>query len=138
MRYFDASAVVKRYVIEEHSAEVSALLKSAAATSRLTAIEAASAIVRRSREGSFPPADRDRALRALQRDIAEFMIVDVSADVSTLAIELLLRHRLRASDAIHLASCLTLRHELAADIAFVAFDERLRAAALEEDLLVEP
>jgi len=138
MRYFDASAFAKRYVIEEHSAEVNTLLASPAATSRITAVEVASVIIRRSREGSFSRDDRDRARRALEVDLAELLIVEVSREVTALAVELLARHRLRASDAIHLASCLTLCSELGADIHLVAFDARLKAVAVQEDVQVEP
>jgi hypothetical protein len=45
---------------------------------------------------------------------------------------LLLRHPLRASDAIQLASCLYLRRELNQPVPFVAFDQRLLEAARGE------
>ena len=54
MRYFDASALVKRYVREPAAVSVRRLLKSdRAATSRLSEVEVASALTRRAREGAF-------------------------------------------------------------------------------------
>lgn len=138
MRYFDASALAKRYLSEPGSAAVTERLEHPAATSRLSAVEVASAIVRRARENRFSQADRDRGLQALARDLEDMLVVELSADVAALAARLLVNHRLRSSDAIHLASCLTLGADLGADIPFVVFDARLRTAATAEDLLVEP
>lgn len=138
MRYFDASALAKRYLIEAGSAAVTERLDHPAATSRLSAVEVASAIVRRSREVKYSQEDRDRALQALARDLEDMLVVELSADVAALAARLLASHPLRSSDAIHLASCLTLGADLGADIPFVVFDARLRTAATAEDVLVEP
>ena len=50
---------MKRYVVEEDSARVGRWLAAGqAATARLTAVEVASALARRCREGAFPPAER--------------------------------------------------------------------------------
>jgi len=69
MRYFDASALAKRYVREKGSAKVRRLLSSdVAATSRYSAVEIASALARRAREGAISPDDRERTLAALQFD----------------------------------------------------------------------
>jgi len=138
MRYFDASALAKRYLSEEGSAAVTERLEQPAATSRLSAVEVASALVRRSRENHYSEEDRDRALQALARDLEDMLVVELSADVAALAARLLVNRHVRSSDAIHLASCLTLGADLGADIPFVVFDARLRAAAAAEDLLVEP
>lgn len=100
-RYFDASALVKRYVRETGSVMVRGLLASGVvATSRLSEVEVASRIVRRAREGAFTPALRDRALAAFQRDVPAFAIVELIPDITGDARALLLRHPLRASDGI--------------------------------------
>jgi len=138
MRYFDASALAKRYVVEAGSDAVAERLEHPAATSRLSAVEVAWAIVRRAREDKYSPEDRDRALQTLARDLEDMLVVELSADVAALAARLLVSHPLRSSDAIHLASCLTLGADLGADIPFVVFDARLRTVATSEHLLVEP
>jgi uncharacterized protein len=135
MRYFDASALVKRYVREQGSAKVVRLLSSTpAATSRLSQVEVASALVRRAREGAFSVADRDRALAALEQDFASLLVVEVTLPVTDQARALLLRHQLRAGDAIQLASGLFLQEQLGERVPFLAFDSRLTDAARSEGL----
>ncbi len=133
MRYFDASALAKRYVREKGSVKVRRLLSSdLAATSRYSAVEIASALARRAREGAVSHEDRERTLAALQVDLGAMLIVELTAEVVIRAQALLQRHSLRAGDAVQLASCLRLREELEDDVSLVAFDERLVAAARKE------
>jgi uncharacterized protein len=135
MRYFDASALVKRYVREAGSASVRRLISSdVPATSRLSEIEVASALERRAREGAFSTGERDRALAALERDLPAIVVVELTPDVTARARTLLRRHPLRASDAVQLASCLYLREQLGEDVSLVAFDDRLTKAARREGL----
>jgi predicted nucleic acid-binding protein len=104
------------------------------ATARLSAVEVASALVRRCREGAFPAAERDRALSALAADLATLRVVELSPAVVVEARSLLLRHPLRAGDAIQLASALLLKRELKVEVDFAVFDDRLKAAAKAEGL----
>lgn len=137
MRYFDASALAKRYVREQGSVRVRRLLASdVPATSRLSTVEVASALMRRSREGVFSDRERDRALIGLEKDMSAMLIVELTPEVAARARRLLERQPLRAGDAIQLASCLYLREELGEDVQFVAFDKRLAAAASQEGLTV--
>lgn len=138
MRYFDSSALAKSYLEEADSPAVLTRLEHPAATSRLAHPEVASAIVRRGREGKLTPERRDRMLHTLDRDMSDLLIVELTAEVVTAAKGMLTRNTLRAADAIHLASCVSLSYELGTDIPFVAFDARLRAAAMAEGLQVEP
>jgi uncharacterized protein len=135
MRYFDASALVKRYVREKGSAKVQRLLAAEVpATSRLSAVEIASAVARRVREGSLAGEDRDRILAAVDRDLTAVLVVEVTAAVVMSAQQLLQRHTLRTGDAIQLASCLHLQEHIEGDVTFVGFDDRLLAAARAERL----
>jgi predicted nucleic acid-binding protein len=137
MRYFDASALVKRYVREKDSAKVRRLIASdTPATSRLSEVEVASALERRARERAFSLTERDRALAALDSDLPAIVVVELTPDISATARTLLRRHPLRAGAAIQLASCLYLQEELGEQIAIVAFDDRLVAAAHRERLAV--
>lgn len=130
---------MKRYVVEEDSARVGRWLAAGhAATARLTAVEVASALARRCREGAFPPAERDRALAALETDLSALRVVELSPPVVREARELLVRHALRAGDAVQLASALLLRRELDVEVRFAAYDDRLKAAARAEGLIVVP
>jgi len=96
------------------------------------------AIIRRAREGAFGVRERDRALAALVEDLAAVHVVEILPEITTKARGMLLRHPLRAGDAIHLASCMFLQQELGEPMPFVAFDDRLRAAARVEGLGVIP
>ena len=138
MRYFDASALAKRYLHENDSDWVVQKLDHPPATSRLTAVEVASAFARRCREKQVSEVERDRGLATLMRDLDELLIVELSPGVVAGSLGILRRNALRASDAIQIASCVSLAYDLGTDIPFVAFDERLRAAATAEGLTVEP
>jgi hypothetical protein len=136
-RYFDASALVKRYVQETGTTTVRRLLASGiAASSRLSEVEVTSAVIRRAREGAFTTERRDRMLAALQRDVPALAIVEMTPEVTAHARALLIRYPLRAADAVQLASCLYLQQQLVQPVPFVAFDGRLVQAARAEGLTV--
>ena len=135
IRYFDASALVKRYVDEPQGEEVARLLTDAIpATSRLSEVEIASALLRRWRQGDLSDGERDRALAALRLDLAAMNVVELAPEVSALAIRLLERHDLRAGDAVQLASSAYLQRKVGRPIEFLAFDRRLVEAAVREGL----
>lgn len=137
IRYFDASALVKRYVRETGSVAVRRLLASGTvASSRLSEVEVSSGIVRRAREGAFTIRQRDRMLAALSHDVLALAIMEMTPEITADARALLLRHPLRAGGAIQLASCLYLQRQLAQSVPLVAFDRRLVQAARAEDLTV--
>ena len=128
---------MKRYVREPGAESVRRLLKAdPAAASRLSEVEVASALVRRAREGAFTVEERDRALASLADDFATLIIVEFTPEITADARALLLRHRLRAGDAVQLASCLYLQREMRQSLPFVAFDDRLAEAARLEALTV--
>lgn len=126
---------MKRYVREPGSDEVRRWLASGTpATSRLTEVEVASALMRRWREGAFAAAERDRALAALVSDLRAVTVVEIVPTVTARARMLLQRHPLRAGDALQLASCLLLRDSTVGAVAFAGFDDRLNQAARAEGL----
>ncbi|MES1242931.1 MAG: type II toxin-antitoxin system VapC family toxin [Acidobacteriota bacterium] len=129
IRYFDASALVKKYVEEQGSDLVrDRLLEGPAATSRLSEIEIASALARRCREGSLSQRDRDETLAVVRKDFQALIKVELSPQVVTIARELIAGYDLRAGDAVQLASCLFLRNR-GLNLEFLAFDGRLNQAA---------
>ena len=86
--------------------------------------------------GAFSAAERDRALAALEDDFTALRVVELSTPVVLEARALLVRHPLRAGEAIQLASALLLRRELGEAVTFAAYDDRLKAAAKAEGLAV--
>ena len=122
---------------EPGAVSVRRLLKAdPAAASRLSEVEVASALVRRAREGAVTVRERDRALASLADDFATLIVVELTPEIAADARALLLRHRLRAGDAVQLASCLYLQREMSQALPFVAFDDRLGEAARHEGLTV--
>ena len=107
-----------------------------AAASRLSEVEVPSALVRRSREGAFSARERDRALASFAEDFSTLIVIEFGPDVAAEARALLLRHRLRAGDAIQLACGLFLQRELRQALTFVAFDDQLVGAARDEGMTV--
>ena len=135
IRYFDASALVKRYVREPGSASVRRWLSGGtAATARYSLVEVASALARRSRAGDLAPGDAERLLASLTADAGSLLLVEFTARVEAGARALLAVHRLRAGDALQLASCLHLRERSGEDVEFVGYDARLGRAARSSGL----
>jgi predicted nucleic acid-binding protein len=139
MRYFDASALAKIYVQEPDSMAVRRLMRGGGiATSRLSHVAIVSALARRSHEGAFAAADRDRAVAALNAHLEAWVIVELTPALSAEAQRLLVRHALRSGDAVQLASCLYLQRELGQCVPLIAFDDRLNHAARAEGLSLRP
>lgn len=138
MRFFDASALVKRYVRERESLRVRRLLGAGdVGLCRLSEVEVVSAFARLAREGAISVARRDAAVAAFVADLPAWTIVELHPDVTRTARRLLQQHTLRAGDAIQLGAALVLQEALGRPIQeFVAYDSRLIDAARAEQLTV--
>lgn len=136
MQFFDASALVKRYVREADTVAVRrALIRGHVAISRLSEVEVVSAFVRLAREGHIQAPRQDRAIAAFLHDMTAWHVVELSPEVTGLARTLLARHTLRSGDAIQLASALRLQQMTLVPLSgFVAYDARLVEAATKEGL----
>ena len=131
--FFDTSALTKRYVEEEKSTEVRALCAEAAAlgVSVLVLPEMVSTLCRLVREGRLS-SDNYRSLRsALQVDLSDADLCDLSQDAFEQTLRCLERHPLRALDALHVGSALVYQPDL-----FVTADRRQAEAADREGLSV--
>ena len=126
---------MKRYVEEPGTRTVRRLLAGgAAATSRLSEVEVASALARRCREGTLLRRARDRALAALRAEIAAMWVVELMPEVAQASVALLVRHPLRTGDGVQLASCLYLKLQLAEHVSLLAYAARLNEAARAEGM----
>ena len=133
--YFDSSALVKRYVRENGSERVMALLDEVnPATSRFSPIEIASAFARRCREGRLGHSLRHRMLRELDQDLESFYLVELVPEVVLTARDLWGRSRLRAADALQLASSMVLQRRVGSPVLFVASDRDLNEVARDEGM----
>ncbi len=129
--YFDASALVKRYVDEWGRRDVLQLLRRYnVVTSAIVPIELRSALRRRVSEGTL---DESRAPGILKRMAAErglWAMVEVSHEVLAGAEALVATHPLRALDAIHVTSAQLFASRIALpDLVFVSADVRQTTAA---------
>lgn len=134
--YIDTSALIKAYVTEDASEDVLALMGEAdvVATSRLAYPEATAALARRGREGHLAAPALARAMEALRAQRREFLTIELDEDS---AVALVLRHPLRAADALHLAAALEVAATAGeAHLVFACYDRRLNEAAQAEGLAV--
>ncbi len=139
VRYFDSSALVKRYIRESETPLVAALLaESEVVVSRIAETEVASALGRACRDAKMSNADASRAMADLRRELELSRVVEVTSAVTALASALLLRRPLRSLDAIQLASCLLVAERTKNPIELVVFDARLAEAAVAEGLSIRP
>lgn len=138
MRFFDASALVKRYVRERESTQVRRLLRAGdVAVSRLSEAEVVSALARLARVNAISRRQRDRAVAAFLGDLTAWHIVEVTPEVVTTARRLLMQHALRSGDAVQLACALVLHAGIGREFeALVAYDHRVLDAARAEQLAV--
>lgn len=136
-RFFDASVIVASYARQTNTALSRKLLgEPEVAVSRLSEVETISALARLARELGTSNEDRDAGIAAFLEDYAGWYIVEVTTNITERARGLLLRHALRAGDAIQLASALMVHMQAPRGAPFVSYDRRLADAARRERLTV--
>ena len=129
--YFDSSALVKLYIDEPGSVEVTALAADATALAacRIAWVETLSALARRSREQPVAASGIAQARRRFIADWADFMLIEVTQPLVELAGEYAEAFALRAYDSVQLAAVQTAHLELPGEIRFACYDDRLVRAA---------
>jgi len=135
--YLDASALVKLFVQEAESDSLNEALLGARGVilSDLALTEMASALGRRTREGTLTPLQANRLHREALKLATSCRHVELTPPVHRRAEKLLLSTPMpiRALDALHLATAL---ESGAATI--VTFDQNLRDVAASQGLFVAP
>lgn len=140
MLYLDTSALVKLYVEEPLSQELSVVVDEAeaVATSLLAYTEAMAAFARARREVRLSPQEYRHVVNAFEEDWSRYIIVEVTDRLVKTAGHLAVSRALRGYDALHLASALSLRERVPSSMMFVAFDRALSIAAKRESLRIHP
>ncbi|MBH9579439.1 type II toxin-antitoxin system VapC family toxin [Inhella proteolytica] len=128
---FDPSALVKRYLDERGRDAVQQLLAQATqvAVAAHCKAEIVSAFARNQHDGVMAPNEVQRLVGLVHIDFEDFERVELDRRVETLTLALLLRHRLRAMDALHVAAA----QQAAADL-FITADRRQAEAAAASGL----
>jgi uncharacterized protein len=136
MIYFDSSALIKRYIEEEGSDKVNALLeeRSIAAASRLAYPEILAAITRRHKAGEIEIGDLERIKKAFKDDWMSLAVVEVHNEVFQFIDGVIAKHALKGADSIHLSTALWLKKATKGDVVFVSSDLELLKAAKSEKL----
>jgi uncharacterized protein len=138
--YLDASALVKAFLSEAGSDDVLEALaaEGPVATSRIAFVECHAAFARGRGEGRLTSGQVSAASKALDQRWQDLLVVELDEALSRTAAELTHAHRLRAGDAIHLASALTVAAGAPAGTSFASWDARLWDAASRMGLHVTP
>lgn len=138
--YLDTSALVKLYVREPETVELSTFVRRHAPPlpySSLHELELTHALERQREEGDLTSVDVTRITVALEKDLEGGVLARPEADwpgVFTRAIHLLRQHRgLRSLDALHIGQAL----ECGAGW-FITYDKRQAKAAAGEGLKLWP
>jgi hypothetical protein len=129
--YFDASALIKRYVDEPGRRDVLRLLRRhEVVTSAIVPVELRSALRRRVAEGTLDDERVPEILKRVATDRGFWALIAVSSDVLAATETLVATHPLRALDAIHVASAQLFAGRIAVPgLVFVSADARQTAAA---------
>lgn len=108
--YLDTSALVKRYRTEQGTEVVERLLSSPAPHDRfflsfLSVIELTSGILRLAKGGQLPEDTAHEILARFRRDVRNlFLLWPLGDEIAASAVTAVEEHRLRSTDAIHLAT----------------------------------
>jgi len=125
--FLDTSALVKKYIIEEHGAQrLAALLAKASVVivSPVTWIEIHHVLYRIRREGFLDTPGLRMVLKDVKKDYAYFHVAAFNSVLEEKAVNILEETPLRSQDSIQLAAAITTASDL-----FCTADQKLYQAA---------
>jgi predicted nucleic acid-binding protein len=138
--YLDASALVKRYLVEPRSQETIALTAESemVATSIVSRAEVSAALAKAVRLGLVTENVARRAQRSFDGDWDDLLRVPVTEALVARAGTLAWDHALRGYDAVQLASALTWQESVGTEVVLATFDQQLWEAAPKAGLKAWP
>jgi uncharacterized protein len=138
--YLDASALVKRYLVERGSRETMVLTTESemVATSIVSRAEVAAALAKAVRVDLVTEHVARRAQRAFDRDWQDLLRVPVTEALVDRARTLAWNHALRGYDAVQLASALMWQESVGMEVVVGTFDWQLWTAAQQAGMRVWP
>ncbi|HWN10911.1 MAG TPA: type II toxin-antitoxin system VapC family toxin [Pyrinomonadaceae bacterium] len=149
--FFDTSALVKRYALEDGRIWVQAVTAPAAGNpiyiARIAGAETVAAFMKKVRDRKIAVADVAKFISDFRLDFAnQYQIIEITDAVVTRAMVLIESHKLRGYDGVQLAAALELNDLVLSSgmpavgvsaLTLVSADDELNQAALSEGLLVE-
>jgi predicted nucleic acid-binding protein len=138
--YVDSSAIVKRYVLEEGSAEVETAINQAEAvgTTTISRVEVLAALTKAVRMRVIPETEARAAVSAFNKSWRDLVRTRITERLVKHAASLAWDHGLRGYDAVQLASGAAWQQALGRHVTFGTFDRRLSKAARKVGLLILP
>lgn len=131
--FFDTSALVKRYHVEEGSEKIDQIFNDPEgifAIASITIAEFTSVFARKLNEGVISEDDLRICLSEFSKDmISSFGIVDLGRNHTNKSVPLIIKHNLRTLDSLQLATFLDLSH---LNPIMLTYDEALLNATLKE------
>lgn len=149
--FFDTSALVKRYALEDGRLWVQSVTDPAAANriyvARITGAEVIAAIRLKERERQITAADAAKVIADFRHDFAnQYQIIEITDAVITRAMSLIETHVLKGYDGVQLAAAVEINNLIMAigmpaagvpALTLIAADKQVNKAALAEGLTVE-
>jgi uncharacterized protein len=149
--FFDTSALVKRYALEDGRKWVQGITDPAAANriyiARITGAEVIAAIMQNVRDGDTTAADAAKVITDFKFDFAnQYQIIEITDAVITRAITLIESHTLKGYDGVQLAAAIEINNLVLAigmptagapALTVASADRQLNRAALAEGLTVD-
>lgn len=138
--YFDASALVKRYVAEKGSVDVARLLAQAdiVGTSLISRAELPAALAKAACIKLLSRKDAAQALQVFRAEWGDWIRILLTETIVAQADTLSWEHSLRGYDAVHLATALFWQETLGEPLTLVTYDRQLWEAACKSKLNVFP
>jgi predicted nucleic acid-binding protein len=138
--YFDASALVKRYVAEKGSVDVARLLAQAdiVGTSLISRAELSAALAKAARIKLLSRQEASQALQVFRAEWGDWIRILLTETIVAQADALSWEHSLRGYDAVHLATALFWQETLGEPLTVVTYDRQLWEAARRSRLKVFP
>jgi predicted nucleic acid-binding protein len=138
--YLDSSAIVKIYIAEAGSKEVSNWISDArmVSTSLISRAEVSAAIARATRMNVFNNQEGRRAIQAFQKDWFDFIRLPILEATVAKADELAWQYYLRGYDAVHLAVTLLWQETIGEIVTLATFDQELQKASIQSGLSILP
>ena len=138
--YLDASALVKRYVVEAGSSDVASLIDAARATATavISRAEVGAALARAVRIGLARRDDAVAGLANFEADWVDLIRLGVGEPVVARASALAWSNDLRGYDAVHLACALIWQESLGEAVTLATYDRELWRGARASGLASWP